>query len=125
VKKKAKQIVRLPASPALPAWRYIMGIFFGSIEYWPRLVIAVAVLIAVIRARVKDLPQIVSAITKALESSCVLGWVVAACILISSIVVVTVTVQLYRKELDRLATKRDELQERLLDQKVQRSSPEQ
>jgi len=125
VNKKPKQIVRLPPPPSLPTWRYIVGIVFGSIEHWPRLVIAAAVLVAVIRARVKDLPQIVAAITKALESSCVLGWVVAACLLLSSIVVVTIAVQLYRRELDRLATKRDELQERLLDQKVQRSSREQ
>ena len=82
-------------------------------------------LVAVIRARVKDLPQIVAAMTKALESSCLLGWVVAGCILLSSIAVVTIAVRLYRRELDRLAIKRDELQERLLDQKVQRSSREQ
>jgi len=86
---------------------------------------ALAVLVAIGRARVEDLPKIVAAVTKALESSCVLGWAVALCILLSSIVVVTIAVRLYRRELDRLATKRDELQERLLDQKVQRSSQEQ
>jgi hypothetical protein len=119
---KPKQIIRIPAPASLPLWRYIIGNIFASIEYWPRLVVAVALLVGVSRAKVKDLPQIVGALTKALESSSVLGWAVAACLLLSSIVVIRITVGLYRRELDRLAAKRDELQERLLDQKVQRSS---
>ncbi len=72
-KNKPKQVLRLPAPTSLPLWRYIVGNFFASIEHWPRLVVAVAVLVAVFRCRVKDLPQIVAAITKALESSCILG----------------------------------------------------
>lgn len=95
---------------------------FGSIEHWPRLVVAIAVLIAVWRAQNADLPKIVESVSKALESSAIVGWLVAACLLLLSGVVITIVVSLYRRELDRIATKRDELQERLLNQKVQRSS---
>src|SRR4051812_33072030 len=104
----AKSVIRIPAPQSLSFWRYVIGSLFASIEHWPRLIVAIALLVAVFRARVKDLPQIVAAVTKALESSCVLGWVVAACLLLSSVAVVVITVTLYRRELDRIAGKRDE-----------------
>ena len=112
-----------PPSASITLLRYLIGQVFGSIEHWPRLVVALALLIGVWRAKSADLPKILETMSKTLESTAILGWIVAACLLLGSAVVITVVISLYRRELDRIAARRDELQERLLNQKVQRSTP--
>lgn len=124
MRNKQKQVFDIPPpSPSISLLRYFIGQVFGSIEYWPRLVIALALLVGVWRAKNADIPKILETVAKALESSAIVGWIVAACLLLLSTVVVTVVILLYRRELDRVTAKRDELQERLLNQKVQRSTP--
>ena len=91
-------------------------------EYWPRIFVSLALLFAVRRARVADLPKIVESLAKALEASSILGWAVAACVLLFSLITIAFLLWWYHREFDRVAGQRDKLQEELMQQKVQRST---
>ena len=121
-KKKSRYRFQVPAPPGISTTRYVVGRLFASVEYWPRLVLAIAVLLAVVLARQADLPKMVEFITKTLEASAIVGWIVAACMLLFSIITILFIIWWYGRELDRVAKERDELQQKLMEQEVQRSS---
>jgi nitrate reductase NapE component len=124
-RKNPKARVEIPAPPQVSTWRYFIGRLFGSIQHWPKLFVAffggLGFLICVIRARTADMPKLARVAKDVLDSTAIVGWITAACVLLFSIVTVLIVIWRYGVELDRVAKERDECQEKLMDQKVQRS----
>ena len=73
------------------------SIVVAIIEKLPKIILAVAVLICVIRAKPGDLPQIVKNLTES-NVFCLTGWIVAGVVIIVVIGAVTIYIKLKPKK---------------------------
>jgi hypothetical protein len=79
-------------------------------------IVGAVLLVALIKAKPEDIPEIVKTITNA-GNFCNLGWIFAILFLLGGVIIVRLQSNSHSKEISRLARERDKLQERLLKQK--------
>jgi len=76
-------------------------------------IIGLVLIIAICRADPKDIPGIVQTLVNS-RSAVIVGWAIAAIILIAAIVMLRLLSYVYEKEIERLCKERDKLQNKLL-----------
>jgi hypothetical protein len=81
------------------------------------IVVGAVLIVAIIKAESKDIPLIVQTLVES-HVWATTGWVFAGVILITAVVVIRVLLNLYQKEINRIARERDELQKILLDRQA-------
>jgi hypothetical protein len=82
------------------------------------LVAGAIIIVALIKADKKDIPEIVRLLTSS-DAWAVTGWIVAVVILLSAIVIIKMLCRVYDKEIDRIAKERDTLQSVLIESSKQ------
>jgi hypothetical protein len=70
-------------------------------------------IVALLKAEAKDVPQIVETIVGSKDVA-LIGWIVAAIILVVAVVFLKILCVLYDREIERLVTERDQLQRYLM-----------
>lgn len=119
--RKKKQRFRVQPPPQLPFRYYVVGKLVEALDHVPKIIFACAVLWATVHARREDIPKIVDSVAGVFKEASFAGWIVAAVVLLVSILALISVVRFYRNQIFRISDERNGLQERLLNQKVRHS----
>jgi len=76
-------------------------------------IVGAVLIIAMFRADSKDIPAIVQTLVDS-RSTAIIGWAIAAIVLLGSIVVIRLLSHVYENEIERICKERDKLQNKLL-----------
>ena len=76
-------------------------------------IVGVVLIIAMFRADSKDIPAIVQTLVDS-RSTAIIGWAIAAIVLIGAVVIVRLLSHVYEQEIERICKERDKLQNKLL-----------
>ena len=93
---------------------------FSSQKYLPTLAFLI-IAIALLKAPSDKIPEMFALLVEKSKLALVLGWACAVIIFLSALATIILMRNLYMREISRLATHRDELQEKLNAQAVQHS----
>ncbi len=77
--------------------------------------------VALLKAPSEKVPEIIKTLVEQPLVWCVLGWIIAGALLVVSVVFFVLMRRMYLNEIDRVTSKRDELQEKLTAQTLQHS----
>jgi len=98
-----------------------IGLRILSTGRFAPLLVFILLFVALLKAPSDKMPEIIKILVEQPLVWCFLGWLVAGILLISSIIFFFLMRRMYLNEIDRIRTKRDELQEKLTEQTLQHS----